>query len=403
MSTSSSWTPKSENESRNGGLKALPRNVSSKASSEISSHDLPDLKSSNPATPYTQQRSHDISSRPLPASRQISTSRPVSSLEKRSHSNDRSTLSGRGSSPTIAQNSARSEYRDIIVESFAPRVVVHSSSDAEELVKGKGFDNGLEELVKPFGEHVQGKVIIRDSVGGSKAWDDFGIRFVSPRQLRASSTDRSTVGAPSSGSKVMNDGHQSSFQEDQVWQFNDLDGAVDRILQTHLQSAFGNPSDHMSDKLDGDFQTHTLQSPSSPTYSKYLRAILSSIPAVPYESFAHPVACLIAVTAHNPAPIEALRSLYAETGHAGDNIPPWVGIEYLRYYVLIHDEEEDDIVKSTALFDLMKRHFGLHCHLLRLRSSECVETDDDSARVPDCEWLSAEQESEMSQARGIVV
>lgn len=110
---------------------------------------------------------------------------------------------------------------------------------------------------------------------------------------------------------------------------------------------------------------------------------------VPYETLCHPVSCIIAVSSHNPSPIETLRHLYTQSGK---RIPVFVGAEYLRYYVLIHDEERDDMAKSTALFDLMKRHFGLHCHLLRLRSSHCVQSDDDSTPVPPYQWLPPEED-----------
>ena len=66
---------------------------------------------------------------------------------------------------------------------------------------------------------------------------------------------------------------------------------------------------------------------------------------------------------------------------------------------LVHDEEQDDISKSITLFEQMKRHFGLHCHLLRLRSSECVSSDDDSIQLPRCEWLSASEEFAEIQSR----
>lgn len=114
---------------------------------------------------------------------------------------------------------------------------------------------------------------------------------------------------------------------------------------------------------------------------------------VPYETFLHPVACMIAVSSRDASPIETLRQLYTLSGK---RIPAFVGAEYLRYYVLIHDDEHSDITKSTALFDLMKRHFGLHCHLLRLRSSQCVRSDDDSVVVPRCEWLPPEEDLEQS-------
>jgi hypothetical protein len=49
--------------------------------------------------------------------------------------------------------------------------------------------------------------------------------------------------------------------------------------------------------------------------------------------------------------------------------------------------------RSTALFDQMKKHFGLHCHLLRLRSGgKTVMTDDDAVEVPTSRWRSAAEE-----------
>ena len=73
-------------------------------------------------------------------------------------------------------------------------------------------------------------------------------------------------------------------------------------------------------------------------------------------------------------------------------MPPYANPEYLRYYVLVHDEDRDDFAKSSALFDQMKRHFGLHCHLLRLRSTSPAQQDEDTERVPLCEWLSPKED-----------
>jgi hypothetical protein len=108
---------------------------------------------------------------------------------------------------------------------------------------------------------------------------------------------------------------------------------------------------------------------------------------------------VIAISSRNPHPIEALRNLYDESSRGEKRLPLWVNNEYLRYYVLVHDEERDDITKSMTLFEQMKRHFGLHCHLLRLRSSECVATDDDSVQLPRCEWLAAPEEISEIQTR----
>ncbi|KAL9614983.1 MAG: hypothetical protein Q9167_000514 [Letrouitia subvulpina] len=138
----------------------------------------------------------------------------------------------------------------------------------------------------------------------------------------------------------------------------------------------------------------------SMAYCQYLRKILASESLVPYETFSHPVAGIIAVTSRSQKPLETLRKIYAETRSEGKTFPDWVGTEYLRYYLLIHDEDTDDIIKTTALFDLMKRHFGLHCHLLRLRSTQCVESDDDSVAVAPCKWAPPEEDLSRVRSQG---
>ena len=40
----------------------------------------------------------------------------------------------------------------------------------------------------------------------------------------------------------------------------------------------------------------------------------------------------------------------------------------------------------------MKRHFGLHCHLLRLRSASCTQSDEEAEELPTSEWLSADEQ-----------
>jgi hypothetical protein len=137
---------------------------------------------------------------------------------------------------------------------------------------------------------------------------------------------------------------------------------------------------------DGDWDA------TSPYYALYLRRLLSGIPLACHESFAHPVACVMAISSRNRAPIEALQKLYRETSQGERRLPSWVDGDYLRYYILVHDEENGDIAKSMALFEQMKRNFGLHCHLLRLRSTQSAETDDDSIPLPRSDWMTAAEE-----------
>ena len=297
------------------------------------------------------------------------------------------------SSPSIPWKPQDEEPRRIILSSFAPRVAVYTSPDTEDFIKRKGFSEGLRGLLRSFGERIQGKVVIRDSVGSSRGWDDFGIRFIDGSTLKSFSK---WDGKKQESVSQKNSSIQDGLNE------HDPAATIDKIIYHYLR--------HESRRSEGvsNFASHEHMTPEwtaieEPVHVVYLRKLLSSMPIVPYETFAHPVACIIAISSRNPAPIETLRQLYSSTGHTNNAIPSWISTEYLRYYVLIHDEEKDDITKSTALFDLMKRHFGLHCHLLRLRSSQCVPTDDDSVQVPLCEWLSADEELAQMRMEGMFV
>jgi hypothetical protein len=192
---------------------------------------------------------------------------------------------------------------------------------------------------------------------------------------------------------------------------------IEEVVDRHLEWAeVVGPSSRMDDeeylneknKDGGDGATtpklHQQQAASysvSPFYTLYLRRLLSALPMTPHETFSHPVACIIVISSRNPNPIVELKELYHSTNTGDDRLPPWVNNEYLRYYVLVHDEDRDDIAKSTALYEQMRRSFGLHCHLLRLRSMQCVPSDDDSVRLPTSEWLSASEELAEIQERGM--
>ena len=297
-------------------------------------------------------------------------------------------------------NDGNQEHRQTIVRSFAPRVAVYASDDTNELVSQKGFVGGLHTLLRPYGERLHSRVIIRDSIGGSKGFDDFGVRFIDCQELqRASTGDLDGANADQEISGLLN-GAQYGYEKPNNVRLSENGTAINQLLNHYLHAEDSTSDDRRGNHIDHNGRSNEARSTCSPLYPIYLRKILSSSSLVPYETFSHPVACMIAVSSHHPAPIEALRQLYASTSHGSNRTPAWVGAEYLRYYVLIHDEENDDITKSTALFDLMKRHFGLHCHLLRLRTSQCVQTDDDSTKVPVYEWLSAEEEISLLRSRG---
>jgi trafficking protein particle complex subunit 8 len=251
-------------------------------------------------------------------------------------------------SPLSSHIDTYNDTRSLIVRSFSPAVAIYASTDTEELARGKGFQNGFRELVRPFGETVVGKVVVRDSIGSSRAWDDFGVRFTN---LGPDTTPK-------------------------------LEELLERYVEMSSEGPEGDTGNGEGLRADES----SLQT--SPFHRLFLDRLLSASSLSSHETFLHPVACVIAISSRNQAPIETLRQLYSQTAQDSKVSPSFVNPEYLRYYVLVHDEDRDDASKSRALFEQMKRHFGIHCHLLRLRSEECLPTDQDSVEAQACEWLS---------------
>ncbi|PFH59116.1 hypothetical protein XA68_12782 [Ophiocordyceps unilateralis] len=293
------------------------------------------------------------------------------------------TLPGR-----VPQDSASSkpgEPLNLLLHSFVPHVSIYASEDTETLMAEKGLRDGLWQLLRPFGEKVQGKVTVRDSNGISRTYDDFSVRFTRLGD-NVGHPDPTLSGiSPSQASKGHNGDQESATRDRKI--LTDIETVVELHLSYAEQQSLSSSSQRRySAKVVQDLET------ASPYYSLYLRRLLSGFSITPHETFAHPVACIVAISSRNETPIEELRRLYTETKQGRSKLPAWVDSDYLRYYVLVHDEEKDDITRSMTLFEQMKRHLGLHCHLLRLRCSQSVETDDDSMPLPRSEWMSAAEE-----------
>ncbi|KAK2745404.1 hypothetical protein FQN57_003747 [Myotisia sp. PD_48] len=298
---------------------------------------------------------------PLPPDLQSAKSSRASSPDRRfSRSSQLLSRSSSLSRPGT-QADGFDDIRALIVRAFSPVIGVYVSSDTDELARRKGFKGGFCELIRPFGERIAGKTVIRDGVGSSRSWDDFGVHFAE-----------------------LNEKDPTKLGDDEVPPLN----LLEQVVEMHLQSSQEAANLPIS---TGETVPKTLV-PASQLHKLLLKRLLSSTPPTPHETFRHPVACVIAISSSAPSPLESLRQLYANTSHGNQKPLPYMYPEYLRYYVLVHDEDRDDIVQSTALFDQMKRNFGLHCHLLRLRSNHCIITDDDSLPFPTCEWLSSKED-----------
>lgn len=316
-----------------------------------------------------------------------------------------STESGFSSQIFAKDVQGSSAYRDTIVRSFAPHIAILPSQDTEDFLAQKGFNGGLLQLLRPYGENVQGKVTIRDSNGASKSWEDYAVRFTrlkdgleGPR-----APDRTSLDSNSRTKNV--NGYVDQYfpaSSARLRTGGDIE-FVEVSVSKHLsfyESQFNAGED---DELLQEMTADDASTVASAFHLLYLRRLLSGLPVTPHETFSHPVACVVAVSSRNSDPVEALRQLQIETTTGDQRLPQWVNNDFLRYYVLLHDEGFDDLQRSMDLFEQMKRHFGVHCHLLKIKSTQAVPSDEDCVPLPTCEWLSAAEELVEIERRGEVV
>jgi trafficking protein particle complex subunit 8 len=271
-------------------------------------------------------------------------------------------------------------HQSIITQAFSPTVAVIASRECEEVIHEKGFTNFLD-LIRPFGDRVQGKVNIRDSQALSIPVEDFSMKFVDFQLLAQSTTNGREEHGPYAPKRTT-PAYISG---------GDL-AAIERVLEGYAEEA----NTEYEEGSEGS---------GAGLYSYFLRKVLSGMPLSAHETFSHPVACVLAVSTRHPEPIDALLGLYNTTNNAP--IPRYIDAGFLRYYVLIHDEDKDDIDKylpitfpfslfriladatrSNTILEKMKRSLGLHCTLLRLSSTPSKDTTPLSKSI----WLSAGEE-----------
>ncbi|GLB36017.1 putative ER-Golgi trafficking TRAPP I complex 85 kDa subunit [Lyophyllum shimeji] len=81
------------------------------------------------------------------------------------------------------------------------------------------------------------------------------------------------------------------------------------------------------------------------------------------EAWNHPVAIILAVSTTAPNPLQAITALHSRALE----LPSWVDPNILRYTLIIHPENSPlSDEEAGALFNAVKKQFGLHSYLLPL-------------------------------------
>lgn len=113
---------------------------------------------------------------------------------------------------------------------------------------------------------------------------------------------------------------------------------------------------------DPDIEKLVIESKKNSTDGNFLRSIIVNIAretvmpnaSKSFESFGHPIACILAVSSSNSSPISALTQLYQQSFA---NLPPHIAPDFLRCVWYI----EDDKPSQGEDFDTVFSQFGPHC------------------------------------------
>jgi hypothetical protein len=174
-------------------------------------------------------------------------------------------------------------------------------------------------MLRPFGDVVAGKVNIRDSQALTVSVEDFSVKYVDFHYYA-----QSVMNGREKGEQ---DGPYAPKRTGQSYVPGGDLGAIEQLMEHRVEAT------HQKEETIGG----------GGEYSFFLRRMVSGIPVSAHETFSHPVACILAVSTRHPEPIDALLGLYNTTNNAP--IPRYIDAGFLRYYVLIHDEDNDDIDK----------------------------------------------------------
>ncbi|KAF9096380.1 Trafficking protein particle complex 8 [Mortierella sp. AD031] len=204
---------------------------------------------------------------------------------------------------------------------MSPRVAVIASQGATELCQANHLPSVVD-LLKPFGEQIEGRVTVHGSMGLPSAIDNFTLRFTEMDQLEE----------PDSKSS-------------------------DRWLAEVVRA-----------EADGFEDRYKIQGKEQVT-NEYLNGGASD-----HETFDHPVASIIAISSLSPDPINEIHQLNNMSTPALVFDKAYIDPTILKYYVLIHDNARGNADTAMETLEKMRRTFGLHCNILKINSEDPTQS-----------------------------
>ncbi|KAL3839351.1 hypothetical protein ACJIZ3_023942 [Penstemon smallii] len=105
-------------------------------------------------------------------------------------------------------------------------------------------------------------------------------------------------------------------------------------------------------------------------FQTFNKQLVDAVSFSEHESFDHPVACLVAVSSKDQEHIDKLVDLFDTNQLPSLLNDGAMDPKILKYFLLVHDNQDDILEKSTGILTEMRSTFGAHdCRMLCINSS----------------------------------
>ncbi|PWN32069.1 uncharacterized protein FA14DRAFT_162337 [Meira miltonrushii] len=294
---------------------------------------------------------------------------------------------------------------------LAPRIAVLSSPDVDEALAPNNFDS-FADLLKPFQESIE-NLTVRTSQLETRQCKTFPLSFdhidlfgtshavsttslFTPADIIGQSTDtaRNAQSPPKpkrrtpaySRPEILLDAISAriSSKSKALWESRGNEETDQKNSSSHRRK----PSVYSQDVAlimdENDLTSEGIDLPLyrdaeidriTPWFADTRDMVLHARQVSEHETFGHPMAAILVVSASSSDPMNAFANLFEESqphSNSAFNKRPYVDPLIFRYYVLLHDVSKSgsDLTESVALLENVKKTYGLHCCLLPINSAE---------------------------------
>ncbi|KAF8977179.1 Trafficking protein particle complex 8 [Entomortierella lignicola] len=225
--------------------------------------------------------------------------------------------------------------RELVLKVMSPRIAVIASQGATELCQAN-YLSSVVDLLKPFGEQIEGRVMVHGSMGLPSAIDNFTLRFTDIDQLEEPDS-KTTQKWLAEAVRATTIGHDQPFK---------------------IQSKEHVTLDYLNASMERVF----------PWYCKYRDLFFWTGGVSDHETFDHPIACVIAISSLSPDPINEIHQLNNMSTPTIVFEKAYMDPTLLKYYILIHDCSKGNLESAMETLEKMRRTFGLNCSILKINS-----------------------------------